>query len=299
MDWSFRLVIVLFRTTSTPPQPSNLAKWYLGVDLGINSNVVDYDIVVQLPILTRMCGIHASRCITAFLGPSPELKQLLCNRGPDHVGEAQVKIGSYEEPLYFSFTSTVLALRGGHVTPQPFTDPGSGSILCWNGEAWRIDSEEITGNDGQLVFGRLLNAISTQNDVLDSTRAILDVFRSISGPFAFVFLDWAHAQIFFARDRLGRRSLLFNLTPGSMEFSSTADPSRGTWEEVEADAIYVLSRDPRSLSNGLQNLSESSHSSCVLPLQKYRWESDTDLLVCVDFSLFAMILTKLSCRSLL
>src|SRR4051794_20595656 len=105
-----------------------------------------------------MCGIHASISSGGLLTPSPELKKLLCFRGPDHLGESQARFDSQEARYYLSFTSTVLALRGGHVTPQPFVDTKSGSVLCWNGEAWSIGSEPIAGNDGQSIFDALTKA---------------------------------------------------------------------------------------------------------------------------------------------
>ena len=134
---------------------------------------------------------------------------------------------------WLSFTSTVLALRGDHVEYQPFVDPQSGSVLCWNGEAWRIESEPISGNDGQRVFELLIKA-SSQNLSSNSNTIILKVLRSISGPFAFVFFDKIHNQIYFGRDRLGRRSLLYNTEfhPGCMEFASTADLESTSWREV-------------------------------------------------------------------
>lgn len=223
----------------------------------------------------------------SFLAASHELKQLLYNRGPDHTGEAVVEIDKHGVPYYLSFTSTVLALRGGDVTPQPFVDRNSGSVLCWNGEAWKIGSDVVDGNDGQDVFDILLHAVSAQDSPSKSIAAVHDVLKSISGPFAFVFLDRIHKQIFFGRDRLGRRSLLYSTNSKSMEFSSTADPSRGTWKEVEADAIYILSPEHRTLENETQHPDDPLRSSPILSLQKRGWGSDKSLSVRV--SLFFLL----------
>jgi asparagine synthetase B (glutamine-hydrolysing) len=214
------------------------------------------------------------------------LKQLLCKRGPDHVAEAVSEINKHGAPYYLSFTSTVLALRGGHVTRQPFVDPSTGSIFCWNGEAWKIGSEPVNGNDGQVVFDMLLEALSAQYSTSESMTKVLNVLKSISGPFAFVFLDRTHERIFFGRDRLGRRSLLYSTDSDSMEFSSTADSSRGIWQEVEADAIYVLSPAHGTLVDGTQHPDDILLSSPKLSPQKYDWNTNISPSVCTSTTMF-------------
>lgn len=144
-----------------------------------------------------------------------------------------------------------MALRGGHITTQPFQDVDSGSSLCWNGEAWSINAETVVGNDGQAVFDLLLRAISAQA-ASDASAAVIQALQSIAGPFAFVFVDRIHDQVYFGRDRLGRRSLLYKSDEDSMclELSSIADPSHGPWSEVEADVIYQLSYNHSEVTGG-------------------------------------------------
>ena len=215
-----------------------------------------------------MCGIHASISTKGFQPPSSELKLLLSNRGPDHIGDAQTKIDDDGMAYWLSFTSTVLALRGGHVQVQPFVSLDCGSVLCWNGEAWKIGSEPVLGNDGQKLFELLIQA--TSQKLSDSNAAVLNVLRSISGPFAFVFFDKIQGQIYFGRDRLGRRSLLYNTEscPDYMEFTSTSDPGKTCWKEVEADGIYQL-----SCSSGSGQHNPESHllTTSILPLQRHQW----------------------------
>lgn len=216
-----------------------------------------------------MCGIYSSISPRGFQPPGSSLKLLLSNRGPDHIGEAQTEVGNGRKTYYLSFTSTVLALRGGHIQVQPFVDSESGSILCWNGEAWKFGSEPIVGNDGHTVFESLVQATSHQL-YSDSNTAVLRVLRNISGPFAFVFLDKINCQIYFGRDRLGRRSLLYNTEshPECMEFASTSDPGSIGWKEVEADAIYQLScSSARDRHKSDDHLSTTS----ILPLRRHTW----------------------------
>jgi asparagine synthetase B (glutamine-hydrolysing) len=224
-----------------------------------------------------MCGIHASVSTTGFKAPTDELKHLLCNRGPDHLGEAKAQIRADDgAPYYVSCTSTVLALRGGEVTAQPFEDSTSGCILCWNGEAWMIDYDydSVAGNDGKFIFELLLNAATSNVLVSDSNNAILRILRSISGPFAFVFLDNVHGCLYFGRDCLGRRSLLAHEEAdlSSMEFSSCADPLISDWKEVEANGIYQLWLKTR-VEHGHENTSDiSALDQPLFTCQRHTWD---------------------------
>lgn len=230
-----------------------------------------------------MCGIHVTVSRKAFETVGDDLKQLLSKRGPDDMGEETAKVETKDGISYFiSFTSSVLALRGGQVTAQPFKDPQSGSIFCWNGEAWRLATEPVVGNDGRIIFDSLLKASSSQISTAESVTAVLKVLRSISGPFAFVFLDKLHSVLYFGRDRLGRRSLLYNTDglPDSMEFSSSGDLINGNWKEVDADGIYQLSftNEQPILGEQSQNTSES-----ILPLRRHIWEvSDSESPVSIS-----------------
>jgi asparagine synthetase B (glutamine-hydrolysing) len=190
-----------------------------------------------------MCGIYASISRNDFQTPNDGLKKALCNRGPDCTGEERFKFKGEEHggPYYISLMSTVLAMRGDfEVAAQPFVDSSSGCSLCWNGEAWKIGSSSVVGNDGRLIFEKLLLASNVSEVV--SENAVLRVLRSISGPFAFLYVDMIHGNVYFGRDRLGRRSLLFNFDEdsSSLTLSSIADSTSKAWQEVEADGIYQL-----------------------------------------------------------
>lgn len=235
---------------------------------------------LDLPVNLRdheMCGIYASVSKQGFHAPSDVLKELLCNRGPDHVGEAQARIDLEDgASSWISLMSTVLALRGGHVTAQPFIDVSSNSALCWNGEAWKIGLDSVTGNDGQAVFDMLIKASSDHAATSDSTTAILGVLQNISGPFAFVYLDKYHNQLYFGRDRLGRRSLLHK-TDGhtNLQLSSIADTVSGPWMEIEADAVHRISFNEPTTSS--ESVSGSNHEPPQTPffaMHKHMWASE-------------------------
>lgn len=192
----------------------------------------------------NMCGIHATITTSTDSGLSSELQQSLINRGPDHFGhtERELPCANSDQQLRLYFTSTVLALRGDHIAKQPLEEkPGTGSVLCWNGEAWRINSQPVCGNDGETVFSMLQPpSLSTSGQIREAQ--ILDVLRNIEGPFAFVYYDYAAGRVYYGRDRLGRRSLLIKSSgnPDSIELSSIASVPTTGWEEVGSDGIWSM-----------------------------------------------------------
>lgn len=207
-----------------------------------------------------MCGIH----VTVSRSPPREIpthvQKRLRNRGPDHLATHATCCSSGNDQdevttTHLAFTSTVLALRGHHIAQQPFVDHQSGSVFCWNGEAWRIRHADVSGNDGEAIAS-LLSA-ACQFAPTARQDAIMKVLRSIDGPFAFVFFDKPSKTLYFGRDRLGRRSLLLRLDQEGLVLSSVAESKDPEWKEVEADGVYAL---------------ELAESKPVLPpVEKLEW----------------------------
>ena len=199
-----------------------------------------------------MCGIFCSLGRASFVRPSKKLEESLKCRGPDSQSERQVCIQANPcNDHYLHFASTVLALRGDQVQRQPLVDEVSTSILCWNGEAWKVDNTIIRGNDSLCVFQLLLSASKDPSE--GSSDAVLEVLNKISGPFAFVFYDGRRQRLYYGRDRLGRRSLLrFRNQEAGLQLSSVCDGT-SDWDEVSYDGIQVL------------NLSGDSDGSKVMP----------------------------------
>lgn len=197
-----------------------------------------------------MCGIHATISVAKHSELSENLRQILINRGPDHLGlvEREISLPSVAPDLRIAlnFTSTVLALRGDHVAKQPFQHADSDSVLCWNGEAWKFDDEVVSGNDGEAIFARLVQC--DHGTAGERQANILSTLRKIQGPFAFVFYESVGQCLYYGRDRLGRRSLLMRDEPDgqSLSFSSVADSPASGWEEVQANGIYSVQFRPES-----------------------------------------------------
>ncbi|UNI21159.1 hypothetical protein JDV02_007174 [Purpureocillium takamizusanense] len=200
-----------------------------------------------------MCGIHATISRSAHRAPSQTLERRLRSRGPDHCSTVHARLddghhgdGPVDKALYLTFTSTVLALRGDHVARQPLVDESSGSVLCWNGEAWKFRGRPVRGNDGEAILTELVAASRRGADGSGGNGGgggagdlVLRVLRDIEGPFAFIFFDKPARRLYYGRDRLGRRSLMFETCDG-FSLSSVAESSSQNWAEVEADGCYTL-----------------------------------------------------------
>lgn len=202
-----------------------------------------------------MCGIHAAISKTVPPLLSPYLRACLGNRGPDHIGQLAARISGTEDAdaTFLTFTSTVLALRGDHLTEQPLIHPQTGSALCWNGEAWKISGLSVEGNDAEAILDLLCEASAS---AAENVPTVLDVLLSIQGPFAFVYFDKPARKVYYGRDRLGRRSLLAlrSQDGSSLALSSIADTSDLRWEEVDADGVYVLDLAPEVASTSAVSL---------------------------------------------
>ena len=197
-----------------------------------------------------MCGIYVAVSRHGFCPVNAHLKSLLQQRGPDSFLEhfLEVPIGNVPgSKVYISIASSVLALRGDVVVPQPILSSGAESFLCWNGEAWKFKEKEITGNDASAVFQLLtLGGSDSHNQVIKGVEAIV-------GPFAMSFFNSRNQNLYFGRDYLGRRSLLTAKSQaGDVIISSVPDLSvSDAWEEVEADGVYYI--DLQMQVNGATN----------------------------------------------
>lgn len=182
---------------------------------------------------------------------------MLRKRGPDSFQVHTVQKDATDSPnsrsvsLHLTFLSTVLSLRGDHVYSQPLVDAASQSVLCWNGEAWEVEGEQVLGNDTELIFELFLQAVKPlsaagEAEATDrkgaALRRLADVVSSISGPFSFVFYDAFNSKLFFSRDCLGRRSLLQGFDDaGNLKICSICDgTSSAHFVEVATDGLHMI-----------------------------------------------------------
>ncbi|KAI9727465.1 MAG: hypothetical protein M1828_006407 [Chrysothrix sp. TS-e1954] len=197
-----------------------------------------------------MCGIFLSISRNDYVEPKLELRERLLKRGPDCAGSLKCALKSRAgEAFYVYILATVLALRGDAVVEQPIIhdtstprgDRTPSKVLCWNGEAWLLDSKEVHGNDG-LAVHKMLSVTESQDintSSADVCQRIRRTLESVTGPFSFCFVDVESACIAFGRDCLGRRSLLQKTMDGGLCISSVSDGMRG-WCEVDANDLCLI-----------------------------------------------------------
>ncbi len=246
-----------------------------------------------------MCGIFCSLGQASLKDLPPGIRERLQDRGPDSFQDLKTTIWEREcshphinRPTWFlTFAASVLSLRGEHLFAQPVTDSNWGYILCWNGEAWRLAGQPIMDNDTHIIFKHLVQAAACHDPELHrhpdlfggctrgchdaSLHRIRDAIEEISGPFALVFFDRPHRRIFFARDVLGRRSLLYGLTPnGTFNLASVSGSDFSTtWIEVEADGLYLADLTG-SLDQDQPDAPGTSDQGLVgppIPIYRYPW----------------------------
>ncbi|KAL7276321.1 hypothetical protein RUND412_000692 [Rhizina undulata] len=193
-----------------------------------------------------MCGILFKLSPTPGT-PSATLKRLISRRGPDSTRTHTTAFPSNSPTHHLTFTASVLSLRGDHIAVQPLVDNLSSSVLCWNGEAWRISGEPLERgvNDGEAIFRLLLLSTSSPSE-----DEVAKVFENVSGPFAFVFWDARRGRLWWGRDCLGRRSLVYRWDEfGALVVASVGDGREG-WREVEADGVYYLDLGTAAVGEG-------------------------------------------------
>jgi asparagine synthetase B (glutamine-hydrolysing) len=239
-----------------------------------------------------MCGIFCTISHGQVVEPSENARNLLHQRGPDILDSFNHRIPisnniDESDTVCIHFTASVLALRGETAVAQPLKDTATGSVLCWNGEAWKTGEGVVSGNDSTLVMGMLSKA-SRQSD---SQSSILRVIEQVRGPFALVYYD-GHRKLYYGRDCLGRRSLMkAMLGDGTMILSSVADLSLNVqWSEVDADGLYVL--DIPTGDGGCKEF-VSTHISSIVPRPDSVLPS-TSYIVSQVFRLKKIIMLKFS-----
>lgn len=191
-----------------------------------------------------MCGIFFSIARDGPSLPDDATVAALKARGPDSYRSLNITLPiSSSTNFCLTFVSSVLALRGSLIQEQPLVDPTSGSVLCWNGEAWKVDGVDVAGNDSAQIFDLLLTA--SRSSAEDGHQSIARILTNIAGPFAYVFYDAISGTVYYGRDRLGRRSLLTNGCDKQSLMVSSIGISSGNrlLTEVPTDSIHYCSLD--------------------------------------------------------
>ncbi|XP_029315387.1 asparagine synthetase domain-containing protein 1 [Cottoperca gobio] len=182
-----------------------------------------------------MCGIF---CLLSVSPTQFEwdktVHEHLKRRGPNL--SQDLTVGGTNPCYQCLFSAHVLHMRG-LLTPQPVQDK-TGNVLLWNGEIFGGLPVMTEENDTAVVSQRLSSC--------SSPSEILSVLSTLRGPWGFVYYQKAGDYLWFGRDFLGRRSLLwkFDAEVSALTLTSVAAHSSGpapsAWHEVPAAGVYRI-----------------------------------------------------------
>ena len=142
------------------------------------------------------------------------MRDALRHRGPDSAGEwvaADGAVGLAHRRL------RILDLTAaGH---QPMTDAAEQTWIVFNGEIYNFQ-----------ILRRELEAAGYTFRSTGDTEVLLNAYRHwgtdclarLNGMWAFAIWDAARRQLFFARDRVGKKPLYYSHTPGRLSIASQA-----------------------------------------------------------------------------
>lgn len=215
-----------------------------------------------------MCGIlvytHGFRDVASSLRP------FIQRRGPDYYGVKNLDNLTAE--------SSVLSLRSP-ITPQPMVS--GNNILCYNGQLY---------NNSYMDTLKVMETLSTTDDSSSRAKAeAIENLFSFEGEFAFVYIE--NNIIYFARDQLGRRSLLYKQNEDGIIISSVGEPgfveclafgvfytydmstnilethtaSKSVYPPVSTTLDLEPSSEPMYVDNVLNTLKEAVSRRLVLP----------------------------------
>lgn len=190
-------------------------------------------------------------------------------RGPDYVQYREFT----ESETNFQLLSSVLSLR------QPFSkqpEIGSDFILQFNGELYNDGCMEC--NDVDYVMAEIKTAFAS----LSRESAILHVLSQLNGEFAFVLLDLAEKKIYFGKDYVGKRSLLYRLEPDAITIASVLpDKENGGLTECVSNQIHVVNYEDFKLRTipyqNVWSTNESNQRISIASLSAIARSAETSL----------------------
>lgn len=126
----------------------------------------------------------------------------IASRGPDYINYSCLELAGLNCQLF----SSILSLR------QPFTKQPNITdeiIIQFNGELY--NNECLDSNDTEFIVSLLDSNVRSGEK---RTDAILKTICQLDGEFAFVLIDLLEEQVYFGRDSIGKRSLVYSLDDG-------------------------------------------------------------------------------------
>ena len=198
-----------------------------------------------------MCGIGVT--VGCSDGDSL-LHNVLKQRGPDQQQIVQLS------PT-IAIQATVLHMRGSVLTPQPVKLKSG--LFCWNGEVYQMLNEddklqdltnaEETTSDTEILSSLLDEALrKTLNQEGNDDCCMLQAIQSVmsrvwNGEYAFCIVT--EQNVYYGRDKWGRRSLLVSNDSSAWRLSSVATGSlQQHWTEVPPGCVFQYNMTTKTTS---------------------------------------------------
>ncbi|XP_037808365.1 asparagine synthetase domain-containing protein CG17486 [Lucilia sericata] len=182
-----------------------------------------------------MCGIFC--CVSNPLDvhsclKNSNLMQRLENRGPNAT--------QFKECGNALFGGFVLWHQGTEICVQPLESDSH--LLLFNGDIFNINNCELRNmSDSQWIFGKLSNA--------KDEYELISYFKTIEGPYSIIFYDKANKTIYFARDSLGRNSLLIEKNCEHFRLLSTSSNTNMENNTMELPPLGIYKINIEDLKN--------------------------------------------------
>ncbi|KAI8104975.1 hypothetical protein M9435_000149 [Picochlorum sp. BPE23] len=162
-----------------------------------------------------------------------QIKENLWRRGPDCNWWDVIQKGEH----YLLFANSLLQLQGYEDRSPYLRDADTGSILLWNGEVYSGLHHTVEENDGVVLFQTLISCRNSED--------IVSTFSRIRGPWSVIYYDGVTNVVWFGRDFMGRKSLLFQQSENhGLVITSTASKRDSEAEFIEVPpGLYSLDVD--------------------------------------------------------
>ncbi|CAK9439647.1 uncharacterized protein LODBEIA_P37470 [Lodderomyces beijingensis] len=150
------------------------------------------------------------------------------NRGPDCLNYTQFDL---DNNYTFQSFSAILSLR------QPFTKQPimeDQFVLQFNGELY--NRECLHSNDTQFIT----TLLDTNIQRFDRRKAVLTTLNQLQGEWAIILVDLKEKIVYFGRDRVGKRSLCFELRDGDGQLTISSNSTVRSQECRNAVYEYSL-----------------------------------------------------------
>ncbi|XP_043281244.1 asparagine synthetase domain-containing protein CG17486 isoform X2 [Venturia canescens] len=159
---------------------------------------------------------------------------MIKQRGPDYLGE---KLENLSDQWRGFFATSILWTQGPQLFKQPCIDT-DGNILMWNGDIF----------SGELARSDVADTEVLRNE-LNTSQNVLETLKKIKGPYSIVYYQKNEKILYFARDRIGRHSLLLkaSLKYKWITLSSLANGKFNEFIEVPAIGIFAFKIEDSTL----------------------------------------------------